>query len=85
MGMHHRSQVREGQLGKIIYQELASLPERVRIIFQMSRKQHLSHKEIADELDISEKTIKNQVNGALKVLRTKLGLLVYLLLLSNII
>ncbi|WP_345954307.1 sigma factor-like helix-turn-helix DNA-binding protein [Mucilaginibacter sp. PAMB04168] len=47
----------------------------------MSRKGHLSHREIALKLNISEKTVKNQVNNALKSLRIKLGLVSFLLFL----
>jgi len=75
--------LREEQLWLIIDKELATLPVRMRLVFELSRKKHMSHKEIADELGITEKTVKNQINGTLKVLRTKLGFFVYLLLLSE--
>ena len=42
-------------------------------IFILSRKTNLSHKEIAEELGISDATVKKQVNNALKILRSKLG------------
>ena len=45
------------------------LPERCRIIFCMSRFEEKSHKEIAAELEISTKTIENQMTRALKALR----------------
>jgi len=77
--------VRENQLWAIIDKELATLPEKMRIVFELSRKNNLSHKEIAEQLGISEKTVKNQVNGALKVLRVKLGIFVYLLLVSHLL
>lgn len=76
--------LRERQLWAIIDKELASLPERMRLVFEMSRKRNMSHREIADELGISEKTVKNQINGTLKVLRTKLGILAYLILLPHL-
>lgn len=77
--------VRENQLWAIIDREVASLPEKMRIAFELSRKNNMSHKEIAEQLDISEKTVKNQVNGALKVLRVKLGMFVYLMLISHLL
>lgn len=40
----------------------------------MSRKEHLSHKEIAERLSVSENDVSKQVNNALRILRTKLGL-----------
>ncbi|MFY0253821.1 RNA polymerase sigma-70 factor [Chitinophaga sp. 30R24] len=47
-----------------------ALPEKCRIIFRMSRDQHLTHKEIAQRLNVSIKTVENQINIALRRLRT---------------
>ncbi len=52
-----------------IKKALDRLPERCRLIFVMKRMEDLSHKEIAEKLDISPKTIENQMTKALKVLR----------------
>ncbi|MOA47112.1 RNA polymerase sigma factor [compost metagenome] len=41
-------------------------------VFELSRKNHLSHKEIADELGISEKTVKKQISNVLKILKVRL-------------
>jgi len=46
-----------------------SLPERCKLIFSLSRFEDLSHKEIAEQLDISKKTIENQMTKALKTIR----------------
>lgn len=73
--------VRENQLKLLIEKEIDSLPAKMREIFILSRKAHLSHKEIAEHLDLSEKTVKNQVNNALKTLRSKLGLFSFLYML----
>ncbi|WP_343692920.1 RNA polymerase sigma-70 factor [Chitinophaga sp.] len=56
-----------------IEHEIQHLPEKMRIVFEMSRKQHKSNQEIADELLISKKTVKNQLSNALKLLKNKLG------------
>ena len=48
---------------------VASLPERCQLIFSLSRFEDLSHKEISKKLDISTKTIENQMTKALKVIR----------------
>ncbi|WP_449438768.1 sigma factor-like helix-turn-helix DNA-binding protein [Pedobacter steynii] len=63
----------------LIEKEIASLPSKMKEVFELSRKANLSHRQIAIELDLSEKTVKNQVNNALKVLRLKLGSLMFLL------
>lgn len=70
---------RERQLTVIIEREIAALPEKMRIVFELSRKEGLSHKQIAERLGISEETVKSQVKNALKQLRVKLGLMVYLI------
>jgi RNA polymerase sigma-70 factor (family 1) len=75
--------VRENQLKALIEKEIAELPPRMREVFEMSRKQHMTYKEIAEKLGTSEETVKKQVSGALKVLRVKLGILVYILVLIN--
>ena len=65
--------VREHMLKAMIAQEIDALPEKMKEIFILSRKTNLSHKEIAEELGISDATVKKQVNNALKILRSKLG------------
>jgi RNA polymerase sigma-70 factor (family 1) len=65
--------VRQNQLMEIIDREIQSLPPRTREIFELSRKGHFTHKQIAEQLDISEQTVKSTVNNALKILRVKLG------------
>ncbi|WP_316838466.1 RNA polymerase sigma-70 factor [Pedobacter gandavensis] len=72
--------VRLKQLTLIIDQEIAALPPRTKEIFELSRKGFLSHKEIAAQLDISEQTVKTTVNNALKILRTRLGSMFFLIL-----
>lgn len=70
---------RKNQLAAIIDQEIQSLPSRTREIFELSRKGHFTHKQISEQLNISEHTVKTTVNNALKVLRVKLGTMLTLL------
>ena len=60
------------ELNQRIDAVIAAMPERCRIIFLLSRKGNLSHKEIAKALNISTKTIENQMTKALKMLRKEL-------------
>lgn len=77
--------VREKEFAAIIDKEIQSLPPRMRLVFEMSRKQHLSYKEIAEELKISEETVKDQIKKALKFLRPRLLAIFHLVfLLKNI-
>lgn len=72
--------IREKELIDLIEKEINALPSKMRLVFNLSRKSHLSHKEIAEKLDLSESTVKKQVNNALKVLRLKLQALLYLII-----
>lgn len=76
------SKVNMAALQHELYKALNELPEQCRTIFQMSRFEDKKYKEIADELNISPKTVENQMGKALKILRTKLAdflpLIVYL-------
>lgn len=63
----------EHQLLALIDAELNQLSPRSREIFEMSRKDFLSNKEIAERLDMTEEAVKKQVQRAVKTLRLKLG------------
>jgi RNA polymerase sigma-70 factor (family 1) len=71
--------VRERELRDIINEEIAALPPRMQQVFRLSRYEQLTYKEIAAKLEISEETVKDQVKKALRILRTRLGLIGFLL------
>lgn len=77
------NQVAENELMAFIEQQIAQLPEKMRIVFLMSHKENLSYKEISERLNITEKTVHNQVNNALKLLKIKLGMFAILLFLAQ--
>ena len=54
----------------VVKTEVEKLPEKCRIIFKYSRNEGMSVKQIAQVMDISPKTVENQLNKALKHLRT---------------
>jgi RNA polymerase sigma-70 factor (ECF subfamily) len=56
-----------------IREALLDLPEQCRTIFQLSRFEELKYREIAHQLNLSEKTVENQMGKALRILRLKLG------------
>jgi RNA polymerase sigma-70 factor (ECF subfamily) len=51
---------------------ISELPERRREVFVLSRQHGLTYKEIAAVMDISPKTVDNQMVEALKFLRKRL-------------
>lgn len=59
-------------LQRIVYETLRELPEQTRKIFDMSRFQNKSHKEIAIAFGITTKGIEFHIHKALKALRLKL-------------
>lgn len=52
---------------------IEEMPEKRKEIFRLSRDQGFSNKAIAGKLNISVKTVENQMTSALKYLREKLG------------
>lgn len=56
-----------------IWRAIDELPEKCREIFLMSKRDGYSNEEIADELGISIKTVKNQMTKAFTRLREALG------------
>jgi len=57
-----------------VYKAIETLPGRCREIFTLSRIKQLKHAEIAEKLNISPKTVENQISIALKKLTALLGL-----------
>ncbi len=78
---HHQTAVNEQDLSqeisaheleKQLHLAINELPSQCRTIFQMSRLEQLKYSEIANELNLSIKTVENQMGKALKTLRLKL-------------
>lgn len=60
-------------LHNLVNQFIDELPTQRRKIFILSRRDYMSHKEIAELLDISVHTVESQMSKALATLRTKLS------------
>lgn len=54
----------------LVKDEVAKLPEKCRIIFNYSRNEGMTVKQIAKEMHLSPKTVENQINKALRHLRS---------------
>ena len=72
------------ELEALFNKSLEKLPERCREIFELSRLQGLKNREIAVKLDISEKTVENQITKALHILRIELKEYLPLLILFDL-
>lgn len=64
-------------LGEYIDMLISELPPRRQEIFNLSRKENKTYKEIAILLNISEKTVENQISEALKFLKKNITLLYF--------
>jgi len=70
--------VRYNELLALIDREIARLPKKMRMVFEMSRMEQMSHKEIAERTGLSEATVKKQVQNALKIIKPKITMLIML-------
>ena len=55
-----------------ISEAMKTLPDQCRLVFQLSRFEELKYQEIADQLQISVKTVENHMGKALKIMREQL-------------
>ena len=61
----------QNQLIALLYEEIELLPVKCRQVFKMSRLEGLKYRDIALQLNISEKTVENHMGNALKILRSR--------------
>jgi RNA polymerase sigma-70 factor, ECF subfamily len=73
-------EISEEDIEPLFYYYAAKLPPKTREVFLLSRVSKLTYKEIAEELNLSQKTVENQMGSALKKLRVILKDEYYLLL-----
>ncbi len=78
-------QLQAVELEQKIAQAIGSMPEGCRTIFLLSREEQLSYKEIAEMLEISIKTVENQMGKALRIMREHLFTACMLVFLYEII
>lgn len=62
---------------------IAQLPTKCRQAFLLSRTSGYTYQEIAEEMDVSVKTVENQISRAFKLLRQKLSDLMIFLIFFN--
>lgn len=64
--------IHASELETRISKAMDRLPEQCRLVFKLSRFEELKYAEIARQLNISVKTVENQMGKALKIMREQL-------------
>lgn len=72
-GKNDDYQVELDELNRLIQEAVTLLPAKCKEIFKKSREENLTNKEIANSLNISEKTVEGQITIALKKIKAFLG------------
>lgn len=75
--------VRTHMLQDFIQQQIEELPPKMRYVFELSRKKGMTHHEIAEQLGLSEQSVRSHIKNALRILRRRLGLPMYVFMLLN--
>ncbi len=71
------------QLKEIIHQAIEKMPDKMKVVYKLSRQEHLTHKQISEHLNISVETVRKHIQHALHLIRTNLpphitGLIIFL-------
>ena len=67
-----QAELERSELENRIHAAIDTLPPKCKIVFGLSRFENMSYQEIANSLDISVKTVENQISKALRILRSSL-------------
>ena len=67
--------IREKQLAAYIEIQIQNLPSKMRRVFEMSRREHLSNLEIARVLNTSESNVSHHIANAVEILKTKINII----------
>lgn len=70
---HVEEDLEASELDTKIQSAIQSMPDKRKNIFLLSRFEGLKYSEIADQLNISVKTVENQMSSALKYLKSELS------------
>ena len=70
---HPSDKLVEAEIRERISKAISELPGKCREIFILSRNERLKYQEIADQLDLSVKTVETQMSKALQHMRVRLA------------
>jgi RNA polymerase sigma-70 factor (ECF subfamily) len=60
------------EMQEAVINTIAKMPPKMQEVYKLSRQEHLSHKEIAENMSISVETVKKHIQHALHLIRTNL-------------
>lgn len=60
-----------------VFAAMETIPAQSRRVFELSRLDDLSHKEISEQLSISTKTVENHITKAVKQLKSSLAIILH--------
>lgn len=66
----------------LVRQEINKLPQKCRETLLLSKKEGLTNQEISDYMDVSKRTVENQISKAFRIIRQKLKKKMLLFLIS---
>ena len=72
-GISPEDDTRHRQLMRRLEHAIQKLPEKQQTVFQLCFLQQMSYREAAEIMDITRKTVENQMSRALKKIRNELG------------
>jgi len=61
------------EVQEAIWETVARMPPKMQEVYHLSRREHLSHREIAEKMGISVKTVKKHSQRAVQLLKTALN------------
>jgi len=77
---HDTNPYHEKELAEQIRKAIDTLPEKCKLVFEMSRFEYLKNKEIAERLNISQNTVERHITIAIEKLRRNLGYTISILI-----
>ena len=67
------------EMQEAVSKSVAKMPPRMQEVYLLSRMEHLSHKQIAEQLNISAETVKKHIQNALNLIRENLPIRTYII------
>jgi len=81
---HDTNPYYEKELAEQIRKAIDNLPEKCKLVFEMSRFEFLKNKEIAERLNISQNTVERHITIAIEKLRKSLGYVISILMYTSL-